>query len=157
MKLNRKNFFALFFLISISLVSLVDYLYERYQGTHFSCSAKYSAIHDDKLFVSKNSMIINGDHGTWMMDGKITFQNEKPFFFKLRNNFKVSKEKFAYHFHSQRVSVISSDESYHTKLSEFLTDVIIKEGKDSFFYIYPINGDHLIYSGTMPIMYCMKK
>ncbi|QPF30602.1 hypothetical protein IYV58_27715 (plasmid) [Klebsiella sp. BDA134-6] len=157
MKFNKKNFITVIFFLLLAAFPFLKYLHGEYKKSHFACLANYSAINNDNVFVSNNSLIINGENGTWMMDGKISYPNSEPLFFKLRNNFSVERTKFSYHFHSKRVSIIPSETSYGPKLSEFLADVIINENKDSFFYIYPAGEDYLIYSGAMPIMYCMKK
>ena len=157
MKINKKIFITVIFFLLLAASPFFKYLYGEYKKSHFACLTNYSATNNENVLVSNNSLIINGENGTWMMDGKISYPNSEPFFFKLRNNFSVERTKFSYHFHSKRVSIIPSETSYGPKLSEFLADVIISENKNSFFYIYPVNEDYLIYSGTTPIMYCMKK
>lgn len=99
---------------------------------------------------------MNGDNGSWMMDGRITTPETKPFFFKLRNTFSFKKTGNSYHFFSKKVSISSSDKTSEDSLSEFLADILIKEGENSFFYIYPANDNYVIFSGNMPIMYCMR-
>lgn len=157
MKFNKEKCLSMIFFVLLAAFPCLKYLYGEYKSSHFACLANYSATNNGNVFMSNNSLIINGKNGTWMMDGKISYPNAEPFFFKLRNNFSVEKTKFAYHFHSKRVSIIPNEKSYGPKLSEFLADVIINENENSFFYLYLINDDYLIYSGTMPIMYCMKK
>lgn len=153
-----KNSIKLMFIILFIIVAIpaFTFLYYNYNSTHFSCSATYTAINNQNVFLSKNSLNINGTHGTWMMDGKITYPDAEPFFFKLRNSFRVEKVNFSYHFYSEKVSVTSNRDTYSDNLHEFLADILIKENVDSFFYIYPLNKDYVIFSGSMPIMYCMK-
>lgn len=157
MKFNKEKYLTITFLLLLASIPFLKYFYTEYKSSHFSCQANYSATNNGNVLVSQNSLIINGKNGTWMMDGKISYQNAEPFFFKLRNNFSVERTKFSYHFHSERVAIIPSETSYGPKLSEFLAGIIINENESSFFYIYPVNDDYLIYSGTMPVMYCMKK
>lgn len=92
-----------------------------------------------------------------MMDGKITHADAKPLFFKLRNNFRFERTLLAYHFYSEKVAIAPDTLSHSVVLSEFLADIFIKEQQSSFFYIYPINKNYIIYSGSMPIMYCKKQ
>ena len=122
-------------LISI-IIPVMVFFYVNYKSTHFRCDATYSARKSGKLLVSKSSLVINGRHGTIMMDGRITDGNANVYFFKLRNYLEIERNNFSYNFTSQKVS--------------------IKEGVSTFFYLYPLNDNYVITSGNMPIFFCIK-
>lgn len=142
-------------LISITVPVLMFY-YISYKNTHFRCDATYSARKSGKLLVSKSSLVINGRHGTIMMDGRITDGNANVYFFKLRNHFEVARNNFAYNFTSQQVSILPESLNHSKVLSNFLADVLIKEGVSTFFYLYPLNDNYVITSGNMPLFFCIK-
>lgn|GEM_PF-1316770 len=157
MSINIKIPLIITCLCSALVTWMVIYFINNYNYDHFSCTASYSAMREGNVLTSKNSLIIHGDKGTWMMDGKITHADAKPVFFKLRNNFSFERTLLAYHFYSDKVSITPNTLTHSSALSEFLTDIFIKEQQSSFFYIYPINNSYIIYSGSMPIVYCKKQ
>lgn len=143
-------------LLIVLCAPIFIYVLNNYRSTHFACKANYSAVKNNAVLISKNSLIINGQEGTWMMDGKISYPNADPVVFKLRNSFKLERTYFSYHFHSQKVAITPDDDSYAVLLNNFLADVIVKVNKDSFFYIYPVGGGYVFSSGSMPVMFCNK-
>lgn len=155
--INIKILLIITCICSALVTWVIIHFINNYNYDHFSCAAAYSAIKKGNVLTSKNSLIIHGDKGTLMMDGKITHADAKPLFFKLRNNFRFERTLLAYHFYSEKVAIAPDTLSHSVVLSEFLADIFIKEQQSSFFYIYPINKNYIIYSGSMPIMYCKKQ
>ena len=142
-------------LISI-IIPVMVFFYVNYKSTHFRCDAIYSARKSGKLLVSKSSLVINGRHGTIMMDGRITDGNANVYFFKLRNYLEIERNNFSYNFTSQKVLILPESLNHSKVLSDFLADVLIKEGVSTFFYLYPLNDNYVITSGNMPIFFCIK-
>ncbi|EKS6735782.1 hypothetical protein OR233_004264 [Enterobacter asburiae] len=157
MNINIKIPLIFTFLCSALVTWIVIHFINDYNYDHFTCTASYSAIKNDNVLISKNSLIIHGDKGIWMMDGKITHADAKSLFFKLRNNFRFERTMLAYHFYSDKVAIAPDVLTHSSVLSEFLPDILIKEKQSSFFYIYPINKNYIIFSNSMPIMYCKKQ
>ncbi len=142
--------------ILLLMIPVIYYAVLQYQKTHFSCFADYSAVNGGKRFISKSSLIVNGDSGTWMMDGKISAQGQAPDYFKLRNRFHLERTDFSYHFLTRKVLISSENNAAVDKLNEFLANVITKPGADSFFYIYRIGENYVVTSGDTPILFCNK-
>lgn len=144
-------------LMILLMSPVIAHLINNYTNTHFSCDSKYSAVYEDFFLTSKNNLVIDGEEGSWVMEGKISRSDEEPLFFKIINKFNVSKVNFSYHFITQKVNIIPNNASYKELLSKFLAKGAINENTDTFFNIYSMDNNYLIYSGTMPIMYCLGK
>ncbi|WP_224250559.1 hypothetical protein, partial [Klebsiella oxytoca] len=63
-----------------------------------------------------------------MMDGRITDGNANVYFFKLRNYLEIERNNFSYNFTSQKVLILPESLNHSKVLSDFLADVLIKEG-----------------------------
>ncbi|WP_434638738.1 hypothetical protein ACMYSK_23115 [Klebsiella sp. I138] len=157
MSTRKWIFFISYAMLTIVVSTVSFYLYKQYRMTHFSCAGEYTAIHNDTSFSSRNSLTLNGSDGIWIMDGKISYPDKKASYFKLRNNFKVKREGSAYQFFSEHVTVVPLNNTRINSLDTFVNDAILHEKKSTFYSLYPINNALIIYSGDMPVMYCMKK
>lgn len=155
--INIKILLIITCICSALVTWVIIHFINKYNYDHFSCTAAYSAMKEGNVLTSKNSLIFHGNKGTLMIDGKINYADAKPLFFKLRNNFRFERTLFAYHFYSDKVAIAPDTLTHSDVLDEFLADLLIKEQQSSFFYIYPINKNYIIYSGSMPIMYCKKQ
>lgn len=152
---NSKNLIIIA-LIAVLIIPVLVLFYINYNDKHFRCDAEYSATSDGYFLVSKGSLVINGEHGMLMIDGRISDSQDKVSFFKLRTYFEVEKNNFSYNFNSLNVSISSKQLNNSNILGKFFSDVLIKEGVSSFFYIYSLKENYIIASGNMPLLFCLK-
>ncbi|EPO1791608.1 hypothetical protein ACT7BH_003005 [Cronobacter turicensis] len=148
---------AFFITIFLALSTAALYFYKEYRSTHFSCTAYYTATYDDASFISRSSLTMSGSKGIWIMDGKITYSDKKPSYFKIRNNFRVKHEGNNFQFFSEHVTIVPLNNVKPNLLDVFVNDAILHEKMSTFYSFYPINDAIIIYTGGLPIMYCMRK
>lgn len=154
--MSKKNHLITITLVFLSVIIAFSFFYiEHRKLNHISCNAFYIAKSAEARLVTKNHMEIDDEVGSWMMNGRVKVDDKDVHYFKLRTQFSVKRIGNIYYFTTNNVLFSPSESANLSVLNEFLADVLRIENTQSFFTIKPVKGSYIIFSGDIPIMYCM--
>ncbi|RSK63155.1 hypothetical protein EJE24_22680 [Enterobacter huaxiensis] len=154
MNKTRVVVFTIIFFLIVTVIC--SYLYmQSIKLNHISCNAFYVAKNPEARLVSENHMELKNGIGSWMMNGRVNVSDKDVYYFKLRSQFSVKRTGYVFYVTNKKVMLSPNDMSKNKVLQEFLAAILRVEDAQSFFTIKPINENYIIYSGEVPIMYCM--